>query len=367
MKSFKECQYAAFISYAHADDDVHFSWITDFEKELRRGLGGRLNGMSGIAPLKLHLSGDNGPVSGVLSDELRQRVADSFVMIIVVHENYARSAWCLKELEYFKSLFGDEGLRKRLYIVALSRSWMKTVQQRPSWKQLCPNEDLIWKEFFKEDDDETPIPVYMAPQQVAPAFQKPFAQLRDDLVKRIKADLEQPSVRPAPPSDSDDGVLIYIESNQNELDLWEPLGEHISQKWDRIVEDMHVAPRLFIRPRGLPIDQIAQHPPLDDADGVVLLWGKKEPDALVSQINKVERKLAGRDVAPGIVAYLMPPQPNPESSVPAWGWKVLRFATEPRKVDVVAEEADQLNGFLKKILARTHKRRASSLAAERAG
>jgi hypothetical protein len=99
-------------------------------------------------------------------------------------------------------------------------------------------------------------------------------------------------------------------------------------------------------------------PPLDDADGVVLLWGRKEPKALMAQINKVERKLTGSDVPPSIVAYLMPPQPAPDGPVPAWSWKVLRFqAADSDAIDVVEDEADQLQAFLRKVLAHTTRKR----------
>jgi len=154
-------------------------------------------------------------------------------------------------------------------------------------------------------------------------------------------------------------VRIYIESNRNERTLWEPLGEQIRRKWDEV--SRHLAPErvppLTLRPRGLPVDQIDSFPNLDDADGVVLLWGKKTSEALVAQINKVENKMApGRDAAPGIVAYLMPPQQSTEP-VPAWGWQVLRFdARDEEAIDVVDEERDDLKRFLTKVLQRRQQR-----------
>ena len=40
MKSFRECKYSAFISYAHADDEAHAGWITKFSEDLERILKG---------------------------------------------------------------------------------------------------------------------------------------------------------------------------------------------------------------------------------------------------------------------------------------------------------------------------------------
>jgi hypothetical protein len=505
MKPFSDCEFSAFISYAHADDVAWFNWVTDFRNELERGLAARLRG---VRVPRMHMSGENGPVSGVLADELKERIADSYAMIIVVHDNYAQSDWCLKELAYFKSLFGDEGFRERLYIVALSETAINQVTGSAAWRALVPSADQLWIPFFEERDRDHPIEIYLDRGLVAPEFRAPFERLREDLVRKLKRVAPPVSLPPPPPplppappvaaaaaagqggvlfgfappalaaatsaaadklraaglavrflgpdavvSDFADfaaadalvlpfddsaalmpfypgghlalqrdswlkkgkptnamywldlrpvpagtpaaqggaafvaasgasglapdallaalrpapqaplaaqGVHIYIESNRNERTLWEPLGEQIRQKWDELFEHLQPArvPPLYLRARGLPVDQIDLFPVLDDADGVVLLWGKKTADALFAQIHKVEGKLPGRDGAPGIVAYLMPPQQDDEPQ-PAWGWQVLRFkSADAENFDVVAEERDELKRFLQKVFDRRRRRDA---------
>jgi len=500
MKALPDCTYTAFISYAHADDEAWFSWVSQFKNELERGLAAMLRGVK-LPPM--HLSGQNGPVAGVLTDELTQRVAASFAMIIVVHDNYAQSDWCLKELEYFKSLFGDDGFRQRLYIVAMSEQAMLSVSSGAAWKRLMPTGDQVWMSFFDPADRARPLDIYMGPGVVSPAFKMPFERLRRDLVEEIRrpvvvsraappepprlmqppaetvaalvllgfvppaaaaaaaaaaqslgahgvtarvlaqdtvfsdfADFDdaqrlvlafddtppmmaalapgghlelqreawlrkgkpadhlhwldlraeapppaqwrgaaawvaqQPQPRPldlpalceligTPPRPAAvapmPGVRIYIESNRYERNLWETLGDQICRKWDELARSMAPGrvPPLTVRARGLPVDDIDAFPSLDDADGVVLLWGRKTSEALVAQINKVENKMMpGRDAAPGIVAFLMPPQQSAEP-VPAWGWKVLRFdATSEDRIDVVHEESSELDRFLRKVYER---------------
>ncbi|MDP2005614.1 MAG: TIR domain-containing protein [Rubrivivax sp.] len=513
MKPLQDCEFTAFISYAHADDAAWFNWVTQFRTELERGLQAMLRG---VRLPRLHLSGENGPVAGALSEELRRRVEASFAMIIVVHDNYAQSDWCLQELAYFKTLFGERGFRERLYIVALSEAAMLQVSGSAAWQGLMPADDQIWMPFFDPADKARPLDIYMGPGLVSPAFRQPFERLRSNLAAKLRQAaalpsapltprLPEPVSRPAanapaapaaggevligfvPPASAaaalraanllvqrglparvlsqdvvfndfadfaraehlllafDDtplmmasmaagghlavqrdawlqrggdparvhwldlrsaapadavpqgaaawvaaqggaglgpqaladllrppapvpvlaaaaGVRIYIESNRNERTLWEPLGEQIRRKWDAVCTRMAPGrvPALSLRPRGLPVDQIDSFPNLDDADGVVLLWGRKTSDALVAQINKVENKMsAGRDAAPGIVAYLMPPQQATEP-VPAWGWQVLRFnAPTEDDIDVVDEESGQLERFLKKVYERRHQRDAA--------
>jgi hypothetical protein len=370
-----DCQYTAFISYAHADDVACFNWITLFRKELEQGLAATLRGVE-LPPV--HLSGDNGPVSGVLGPELQERIDKSFAMVVMVHDNYVLSEWCLKELEYFRQRFGEEGCRERLYIVALSEPAVKAVAASDAWKKLLPSGQL-WIPFFDEDKRSQPVDIYFGPQLVAPRFKELFLRLREDFAAKLKAAAARPmqpiaTVTAATPAQStpapgpagpgaaaSQDVRIYIESNRHEVNLWQPLGEQMRRRWMQLATagGVRPVPSLNLRPRGLPVEQIDQYPTLDDADGVVLLWGKKTPDALVAQINKVENKMSsGRDAAPGVVAYLMPPQQSAEP-VPAWGWQVLRFNADAQAgIDVVAEESDELQDFLKRVLQRRLQREA---------
>lgn len=515
MKPLQDCEFTAFISYAHADDAAWFGWVTQFRTELERSLQAMLRG---VRLPRMHLSGENGPVAGALSDELRQRVEASFAMVIVVHDNYAQSDWCLQELACFKSLFGEPGLRERLYIVALSEAAMLQVSASAAWRALMPGDDQIWMPFFDPADKTRPLDIYLGPGLVSPAFRQPFERLRGDFAAKLRlaaalpatappmlrprepvaapsaapapaigtttggelligfvptasasaavqaanalaqrglparvlspdvvfadfadfaraerlllafddaplmmttlaagghlelqrdawlkrggaperlhwldlraatdtppqgaaawvaaqgaavmapqalADLLRPPAPPPAVATPAPGVRIYIESNRNERTLWEPLGEQIRRKWDEVCRRVAPGrvPALSLRARGLPVDQIDSFPSLDDADGVVLLWGRKTSEALVAQINKVENKMTpGRDAAPGIVAYLMPPQQATEP-VPAWGWQVLRFnAPSEDEIDVVTEESDQLERFLRKVYERRHQRDAA--------
>lgn len=542
MRALKDCKYTAFISYAHADDQTWFGWITHFRNELDRGLATVRRRMK-LPPL--HLSGDNGPVAGMLGEQLEQRIEESFAMIIVVHDNYAQSDWCLKELEYFRTLFGDDGFRKRLYVVAMSEPAMTSVAGGRAWRELMPGKDQLWMPFFNPMASDRPLDIYMAPEVLAPGFREQFLRLREDLEAKLLGSLADPpggppgtkpgpvvpvgangsgakptvqvdiptgvalpprppvpplprptgvtalgfvpagataqslaavadrlraagievrtlaqdavfddfaafagaerlvlafddaplmmasmapgghlelqreawlrkggasdrvhwlDLRASPAAAAPDagsaaayvatqttetldasallrllapppppppgaaaaaqgarGVRIYIESNTNskEVNLWLPLGQQIRRKWNEMTRRVDPArvPPLALSTRGLPVDRLDRFRTLDDADGIVLLWGHKDEEALLAQIDKVERKTTpGSEMPPGIVAYLMPPQQSAEP-VPAWGWQVLRFdAQDEAAIDVVADERDQLQGFLAQVLARWQQR-----------
>jgi TIR domain len=507
MKPFKQCKYSAFISYAHADDEGHGGWVSSFTSELERALRNRVGRSIGMQVPGMHLSGKNGPVAGRLSAELQERIAESYAMIIVVHDNYVHSEWCLNELVYFKSLFGDQGFLDRLYVVAMSEPAIGELTGQATWKQQMPFGDQLWTPFFRDERRDLPVRMRLDNGQFSQRFEEKFELLLGDLIEKVKADCVRPLAPPgAAPSVAPrrDGLLfgvaspelagrvqsladglaaagvqatvlspdalngefpefdgpghlvlafsdagqpvkpfrfspgghlaaqrdawlgkgrpadklvwldlreivcpgppgpghtalvdavaagaltpaalkvqpaavaaaaasverinIYIESNQNEVDLWDPLGEQIKRKWSQLVQQYGsgLVPPLFLHTRALPVNTIDGVPLLNDADGVVLLWGQKTDDSLRATINKVEAKLPG-DIPPGIVAYLMPPRADPKSRVEGNYWKVLRFSdANSEGIDIVQDEADLLQAFLRKVLLFSARKRRLTVPA----
>ncbi len=188
MKALHDCAYTAFISYAHADDTASFDWVSHFCRELQRVLPAVAR-IPRLPPV--HQSGLNGPVAGVLADELKANVANSFAMLVVVGEHYVSSEWCLRELDYFRELFGERGLRERLFIVAMSEPAVQALAAQPAWRDLMPGGDALWLGFFRDDDPRLPLDVYAAEGIVAPAFKPPFRRLLDAFAARLRADVAQ--------------------------------------------------------------------------------------------------------------------------------------------------------------------------------
>jgi hypothetical protein len=204
---------------------------------------------------------------------------------------------------------------------------------------------------------------------VANGFWRKFLRVREALARKIRTtvDREQhapsyPDVAPAAarsvalPGD-ELLVRVYIEGNKEQETYWESLGQQVVASWAEVVAPMQIEPQLYLRPTGLQMTEIDQRPVLDDADGVVLLWGKKTPDSLAAQINKVEPKLSGPNYAPGVVAYVMDGPSDARSTASVGNWHVVRFApTADGGVTVLAEDAGALKAFLNSVLERKRKR-----------
>ena len=378
---FTECKYSVFISYTFDDNRKYNRWASSFSKELDLTLPTYLRGTH--VP-ESHLSELNGAVAGVLDEQLQLGIANSFAMIVLVGDNYAVSPWCLKELEHFKALFGDDGFRQRFFIVVLSEPAMDMVRASAGWKGATGGKNLISMPFYPSDKRNRPVAIYSdsEPGVATTRFWEQFTNLLEDLAGKIKDNVEDQrkligalavaradEVRtaaqaPAQAVADSSLVRIYIESNQNEIDHWESVGAQTIRSWEVIVKD-DPPPQLYVRPSGLRIAEIDRYERLDDADGVILLWGQKTAESLTAQIAKVDDKLSGPDVVPGVVAYLIPPQQKSDQPILALGWPVVRFnAPEGQPIEVVAQDARKLEAFLSKVLARKKRRADAARSAQ---
>lgn len=368
---FSRCRYSAFLSYAHADDDAWANWVTDFCSELDYSLPGRTTGIE-VPPA--HLSSKNGPIRGPLNDALRANIEGSFAVIIFVHDNYLASEWCLQELQHFRSLFGDEGFASRLYIVALSETAIKTLTQRASWREMFPRGDQVWMPFFDSEFPDRPMSIYAIDTRrgrkvvISTEFWERFVRLREELAQAIRADCERAAAErlrgypvnaaaAAPAAGERRMVRLYIEGNADQERYWEGLGTQLVSSWDQVMAEESNEPALRLRPTGLDMRNLEDRPLLDDADGVVLMWGQKTPDTVFAEISRVEPKLSGPNFAPGLVAYLMRNGHDQPPQTQINNWPVVRFlAREDGSATVLASDAPLLTTFVHEVLA--HKRSA---------
>jgi hypothetical protein len=370
---FRQCQYSVFISYSRDDDHPWQDWITGFQQELRTGLRARMLG----TPLpELFFDVDNGPLNGPLGPRLQQAIAGSFAMMIFVHDNYVGSQWCLQELAYFRQCFGDEGFRERLYIVAMSEPAIQQLMQRPEWRELLPWTDQLWLPYYDEDNPEFPIPMFVDDTRrrvLSNAFFSRFVKLREQLARSMRSafDAERasapypgalpppaaaPAAAPVAMAEADPQLVhVYLESNAEQQRFGDSLGQQVVFAWDQVVALEKPEPPLRLRPTGLPMTDILSRPRLDDADGVLLVWGWRTPDSLASQIAQVEPKLSGPNLAPGLIAYLMERPDDQPASDSINNWPVVRFATRPDgSVVVLADDQPRLTRFLRAVLAHKH-------------
>lgn len=362
---FSECAYTTFCSHAAMDDRAWRGWITDFKKELEEGLNNRIH--KHRVP-KAFMSTDKPLVQGLLGDELKSAVRTSFAMFVFVHDGYLESQWCLRELEFFRDLFGDQGPRQRLYVIAMSEPAIQELKAKPEWRRCVPD-DAVVVPFWDKDENVEPVKIYANDSRriiVSTDFWRRFVPVQESLVRKIKASISSeaamramtyPTSRAAEPGESakaaDDTVRVFIEGNDKRA-YFEGLSAQIADCWDKVDEVQRIRPPLYLRPTGIDLDDTAKRPVLDNANGIVLVWedDAKTPEALVAQINLMEPALLGPQAPPGLVAYLMPPGEDAEVPQAIMNWPVVRFEADRANCSVSSHEDDRgtLNRFLKRVL-----------------
>jgi hypothetical protein len=353
LPAIADCEFLAWISYARADDQAWSDGVQALRLELDRGIRASLRGLRlpPVVGAETVLAGSD--LAEHVHERLQASVARSFCFILIAGEATTRSEWCQRETAAFLRLYGRQSI-ERLYIVAVSRPAAEQVLAWPLWQEYGVAESLVYARFYSEEHPTEPVPVYLGRGVLNPAFHEAFTRLRDHLALAIRRSAEQQPARPAavaaaaPHTDLAAPATVYIESNRHERSLWQPIGELLRLRWQALNGHDDVPP-ISLRVRGLPIDAIDQVP-LDDADGLVLLWGRKTPDALVAQINRVESRLGATVLPPGIVAYLSPPQPPADEPVPAWAWPVARLSMHDESAPAIHDDdTSEIDAFLRRV------------------
>jgi hypothetical protein len=187
LPKYDACEFSLFVSYAHADDESNNYWVT----ALRDAVWGRLKNLDRkITKRQLHFSGTNGPTAGHLSDELRARVARSFGMLLVVGEQYVSSGWCEKELELFVEIFGEQAIKTRLFIAAMSETALGEARKKEQWKKLFGDEQ-IWIPMYDQVDTNKPLPHVPENKHYPQAFFDNVKKIGNPLIERIQQDFKR--------------------------------------------------------------------------------------------------------------------------------------------------------------------------------
>ena len=114
----------AFSSYSSLDDELHRGWIKDFTIERRRvHLLLQQEGYTfGLDEMEFFRDKESMPANGSVEDELIKNVKTSGFLLLFIGDNYLKSQWCGKELDWFSARFSGipkEAL-KNMFMIMLT-------------------------------------------------------------------------------------------------------------------------------------------------------------------------------------------------------------------------------------------------------
>ena len=354
-----ECRHLAYISSAQGDDEAHHGWVGDFGNELQRSIAASMRGVK-LPPIYTVRQSP-----AVFShDEMRQRIASSFTLIAVVGEHYAQSEWCLRELELAIETFGPAFARERLYVVALSKSALYQLQANPTWRRLL-GEGQVWMPFFNAQTPDRPIAVYLANGLFSPAFREPFERLRNDLGRKLRADLaaarETTALSPPEPEPKAESATVPAPPGSAAAEPPKVLVacsaalDKDGQALARVLRQNTFSPRAWQRDvqvlAGLPRrpqTKGAARPPWQrdvDACDVLVMLRAPQREGITGKVfdRAVERfKASGR---PLILVYVKAPTASGASLLSGAGGEQLRRQLDALDIGYVAyEQVHELAG-----------------------
>lgn len=178
-----------FVSYAHDDNGIalgaslNHGWVTT--------LATNLNG--GPAVLKKRLFIDHHLKPGdAFSDDLRETVQSSLVLLLLLSQNYVDSTWCGQELDHFLSTHGADS--PDIFVVELCP--FETLTGVPASVQAIRKRALHTKFWYQPPEASLPLLAGVpSPRETEPEGQTHYwrvlAQLRSALDIRVRTRREQ--------------------------------------------------------------------------------------------------------------------------------------------------------------------------------
>ena len=115
----------AFSSYSSLDDELHHGWIQNFTIDLKERVRLLLEQKGhdfDLDQVAFFFDKESMPANGSLEDELIANMKTSSFLLLFVGDNYLKSPWCGKELDWFSARFSGipkEAL-KNMFMIALT-------------------------------------------------------------------------------------------------------------------------------------------------------------------------------------------------------------------------------------------------------
>lgn len=230
-----------FITYSHGDVDgdghsILMQWSEGFAKELER----ELKAMPDLgAKIRIFRDQHSRPDQGLdpmapLTEQLKDDVAKSAILAILVTPQYLASAWCRDEREWWlkeqeRAEMPTEGR------LAAARVWSTGSERWPDELVDSRGHNLVGRCFYDEASAETRPQPYEWPQP-EPTSKDPFRGILLDYVgdlrlhlKKLKEIVEEKKRQQteAKRLAADSGQVIYLHGREDFVDVWHNVGSDL--------------------------------------------------------------------------------------------------------------------------------------------
>lgn len=207
----KMFQHDIFMSYSHGDMGINSEnpklkkWSTAFikqlEEEIKLSLGSEREGFN--IWYDKQLEGNQ-----KLTQELKKRVEDSALLLIVMTPQYLDSEWCKEELAWFENeLSRREGGVENVFVV---RAFHTDEKQWPEMLKEKDSSAVLGTSFYQLPGDQNSRPYgWPEPDEKDKLFFEPLAKIVGSITKRLEILRKKPPVI-TPPSTITNAHSIYL-------------------------------------------------------------------------------------------------------------------------------------------------------------
>jgi len=134
----------AFSSYSSLDDELHHGWIKNFTVDLKKRVRLWLEQKGhdfDLDQVAFFFDKESMPANGDLEGELIEHMKASGFLLLFVGDNYLKSPWCGKELDWFSARFSGipkEAL-KNMFLIALTPAALRDASKDPNLQKVKSN------------------------------------------------------------------------------------------------------------------------------------------------------------------------------------------------------------------------------------
>ena len=245
MSILRNVTWDAFSSYSSLDDELHRGWIKDFTIELKRRVHLLLQQEGctfGLDEMEFFFDKESMPANGSVEDELIKNVKASGFLLLFIGDNYLKSQWCGKELDWFSARFSGipkEAL-KNMFMIMLTPTAVRNASKNSSKGNLQKIKANGIFQLAYASASETPIEPQF-PDEYGTLRRNPeYARLVDKIAKTLADRFVEAGVTvggpPPPPPQPAAASVVFGVVNRSLRDYRSTLAARVEAKLNTKVE-----------------------------------------------------------------------------------------------------------------------------------
>ena len=223
-----------FSSYSSLDNDLYRNWVKDFSNALKLRVYLELRDkeyLVNLDELAFFFDTESMPANGPLENELNEKVKASRFLFLFVGDNYLKSEWCGKELDWFGERFSgiQEAALKDIFLIVLTPGALRGVTTK-SYLSTIKTRGIYQLAYPKSGD--APMPAQLRNNQNILGNNPDYDELVDKLATTLADRIIAAKKIPPPPPPPGDPIVTFGIVAPGLKDYRTQLAARVAQKFN---------------------------------------------------------------------------------------------------------------------------------------